>query len=128
MSENRLSDYLGHMEQAATDACTFVEGFGKEDFLDDKRTQQAVFMSLIIIGEAATKVMDGYAEFAQAHAQVPWRSIRNMRNRMAHGYFEINLDVVWDTVATALPELLKQLPVVRRDAEHEGHNDQDLAP
>ncbi|STL60979.1 Protein of uncharacterised function DUF86 [Escherichia coli] len=47
--------------------------------------------------EAATKVMDGYVEFTQAHADVPWRSMRNMRNRMAHGYFDINLDVVWET-------------------------------
>jgi uncharacterized protein with HEPN domain/quercetin dioxygenase-like cupin family protein len=67
----------------------------KDDFLADKRTQQAVIMSLIVIGEAATKVMDGYVEFTQAHADVPWRSMRNMRNRMAHGYFDINLDVVW---------------------------------
>ncbi|SPW81736.1 Protein of uncharacterised function DUF86 [Escherichia coli] len=70
----------------------------KDDFLADKRTQQAVIMSLIVIGEAATKVMDGYVEFTQAHADVPWRSMRNMRNRMAHGYFDINLDVVWETV------------------------------
>lgn len=113
MSEGRLSDYLNHMQQAATDACSFVEGLGKDDFIADKRTQQAVIMSLIIIGEAATKVMDAYAEFAQAHQEVPWRSMRGMRNRIAHGYFEINLDVVWDTVQTALPELLKQLPAVR---------------
>ena len=38
MSENRLPDYLGHMQQAATDACGFVEGLGKDDFLADKRT------------------------------------------------------------------------------------------
>ncbi len=113
MSEGRLSDYLDHMQQAATDACSFVEGLGKDDFIVDKRTQQAVIMSLIIIGEAATKVMDAYAEFAQAHQEVPWRSMRGMRNRIAHGYFEINLDVVWDTVQTALPELLRQLPAVR---------------
>jgi uncharacterized protein with HEPN domain len=67
MTENRLSDYLDHMQQAATDACSFVEGLAKEDFLEDKRTQQAVIMNLIIIGEAVTKVMDGYAEFSQAH-------------------------------------------------------------
>lgn len=59
------------MLQATTDACAFVEGLGKADFLEDKRTQQAVIMSLIILGEAATKVMDGYAEFTQAHPQVP---------------------------------------------------------
>ena len=117
MSENRLPDYLDHMQQAATDACSFVEELGKADFLEDKRTQQAVIMSLVIIGEAATKVMDSYAEFTEEYAQVPWRSMRGMRNRIAHGYFDINLDVVWETVQTALPDLLKQLPAVRRAAE-----------
>ena len=131
MSENRLPDYLDHIQQAATDARSFVEGMAKDDFLADKRTQQAVIMSLIVIGEAATKVMDGYVEFTQAHADVPWRSMRNMRNRMAHGYFDINLDVVWDTVQAALPEtvqewlpaLLQQLPAVRQDADDEDRND-----
>jgi len=119
MSEHRLPDYLDHMQQAAADACSFVEGLDKDDFLKDKRTQQAVIMSLIIIGEAATKVMDGYAEFVQAHADVPWRSMRGMRNRIAHGYFDINLEVVWDTVQSALPALLKQLPSVLLDAEED---------
>ena len=58
MTENRLSDYLDHMRQAAANACTFVEGLEKEEFLTDLRTQQAVIMNLIIIGEAATRVMD----------------------------------------------------------------------
>ncbi len=44
MSENRLLDYLDPMWQAATDACAFVEGLEKDDFLEDKRTQQAVIM------------------------------------------------------------------------------------
>ena len=109
MNENRLADYLEHMRQAASDACSFVEGLKKTEFLADKRTQQAVIMSLIVIGEAATKVMDQHTEFASAHPSVPWRSMRGMRNRIAHGYFDINLDVVWDTVQSALPELLDQL-------------------
>ncbi len=66
-------------------------------------------MSIIVIGEAATKVMEVYPEFAQRNPEVPWRSMRGMRNRIAHGYFDINLDVVWDTVQLALPELLEQL-------------------
>ena len=117
MNENRLPDYLDHIQQAAIDARSFVEGLAKEDFLADKCTQQAVIMSLIIIGEAATKIMDGYTEFTQAHNEVPWRSMRNMRNRMAHGYFDINLDIVWDTVQEWLPELLKQLPSVLQDSD-----------
>jgi uncharacterized protein with HEPN domain len=45
--------------------------------------------------------------------------MRGMRNRIAHGYFAINLDVVWDTVQTALPDLLQQLPAVCSDASIE---------
>ena len=105
MSENRLPDYLQHMRQAAADAIGFVEGMSRADFLAVKRTQQAVIMSLIVLGEAATKVMDRHPDFANAHAQVPWRNMRGMRNRIAHGYFDVDLDVVWDTVQTALPDL-----------------------
>ena len=65
--------------------------------------------------------MEGYVAFTEAHPQVPWRNMRGMRNRMAHGYFDIN--VVWDTVQTALPELLKQLPTVRRDPDGKDRND-----
>jgi uncharacterized protein with HEPN domain len=117
MSESRLTDFLDYMRQAAADACCFVEGLSKEDFLEDKRTQQAVIMSLVIIGEAATRVIEGHAAFADAHPEIPWRSMRGMRNRIAHGYFAINLDVVWDTVQTALPALLQQLPAAQRDAD-----------
>lgn len=109
MSVQRLRDYLRHMQQAAAEAGQFVDGLSKTDFLQDRRTQQAVIMSLLIIGEAATKVMDSHAEFTQTHPQVPWRGMRGMRNRIAHGYFEINLDVVWDTVQSALPPLRDQL-------------------
>jgi uncharacterized protein with HEPN domain len=66
-------------------ACSFIDGLSKEDFLADKRTQSAVVMSLVIIGEAATKVMDCNPEFASRHPEIPWRSMRGMRNRIAHG-------------------------------------------
>lgn len=117
MNMNRLSDYIDHMQQAAADACGFVVGMTRDEFEADKRTQQAVIMSLIILGEAATKVMDGYGDFAAANPNVPWRAMRGMRNRIAHGYFDINLDVVWDTVQTALPELQKQLIAVGKNPD-----------
>jgi uncharacterized protein with HEPN domain len=107
MTETRLPDYIDHIRQAAADACGFIAALSKEAFLADKRTQQAVIMSLIIIGEAATKVMDRHAGFVERHPEIPWRSMRGMRNRIAHGYFDINLDLVWETVQTALPVLLE---------------------
>jgi len=85
------------------------------DFEQDKRTQHAVVMSLIVLGEAASKVMDQHPEFATQHPEIPWRSMRGMRSRIAHGYFDIDLAVVWDTLQTALPTLKSQLNSV--DAE-----------
>jgi uncharacterized protein with HEPN domain len=85
MTVNRLPDFLGHIQQAAEDACGFVDGLSKAEFLVDKRTQNAVVMSLVVIGEAASKVMDLYPEFAERNPDVPWRSMRGMRNRIAHG-------------------------------------------
>lgn len=119
MTENRLIDYLSHMLDAADQACTYIEGMEKEDFLTDKRTQQAVILNIVIIGEAATKLLKDYDGFLQRHPEVPWHAMKGMRNRIAHGYFDINLDIVWDTVKTALPHLLAQLPAVQRAAEQQ---------
>jgi len=113
VNEDRLADYLEHRRQAASEACRFVEGMTKDEFLTDRRTQQAIVMSLVIIGEAATKVMDRFPAFAERNAEMPWRSMRGMRNRITHGYFDIDLVVVRDTVQTALPELQRQLAAIR---------------
>ena len=116
MIQNRLCDILDHILEAAGRACSYVEGMTKEDFLADTRTQQAVTMNLVIIGEAATKLLQEYGDFLNRHPGVSWRSMKGMRNRLAHGYFAIDLDVVWETVQTALPELREQLTAVRTDA------------
>ena len=67
MNESRLDEYLDQMRIAATDATDFVEGLHSADFLADRRTQQAVVMSLIVLGEAATRIMEKYPEFALFH-------------------------------------------------------------
>ena len=114
MSLSQLGDYLDQMLTAANDARRFVDGMSKEDFLADKRTQQAVVMSLVIIGEAAARIMDKHSQFVADNSEIPWRGMRGMRNRVAHGYFDVNLDVVWDTTQTALPDLLLRLERLRR--------------
>ena len=127
MSSSRLLDYLDHMQQATADVSSFVDGLNHADFLNDKRTQQAVIMNLIIIGEAATKVMERYAAFTQAHPEVPWHSMRGMRNRMTHGYFDVDLNVVWETAQRSLPELRKKLLALHQEAVVEHRNNQGMA-
>lgn len=85
MTPTRLSDYLQHIRDAAMDARSFTDGLTQEQFMRDKRTQRAVVMSLIIVGEAASQIANSYPEFANKHADVPWRQMRGMRNRIAHG-------------------------------------------
>ncbi|WP_081173931.1 HepT-like ribonuclease domain-containing protein [Rhizobium rhizosphaerae] len=94
MIENRLSDYLQHMLDAANQACAYVKGMEKQDFLADKRTQQAVILNIVIIGEAATRLLKDYDGFLREHSEIPWSAMKGMCNRIAHGYFDINLDIV----------------------------------
>jgi uncharacterized protein with HEPN domain len=86
MTSPRLADYIDHMLEATEQALIYVEGLPKEDFLEDKCTQQAVVLNLIVIGEASTKISKDYGEFAENNRQVPWASMRGMRNRIAHGF------------------------------------------
>ncbi|MGF6527661.1 HepT-like ribonuclease domain-containing protein [Variovorax sp. PvP013] len=113
----RLADYIDHMQQAAAQAIGFVERMDKAAFLGDPRTQSAVVYKLLVLGEAAGNVLSHHATFAAQHVDIPWRTIRATRNRVAHGYFDLNLDVVWDTVQTALPQLLTLLPKVQDAAK-----------
>jgi uncharacterized protein with HEPN domain len=111
----RHNDYLDHMLEAISLIRSYVEGFTKEDFLADKRTQQAVILNIVVIGEAATKLAVEYPEFAARYPEVQWQSMRGMRNRMAHGYFDINLDIVWDTIRQSIPVLGQQIQQIRKN-------------
>lgn len=97
------------MRQAATEAQSFVDGMTRAAFEADRRTQQAVIMSLVIIGEAAGRIMDRYPAFIEEHPRIAWQSMRGMRNRLTHVYFEVDLDIIWNTVQNELPNLLQTL-------------------
>lgn len=109
MTTPHADDLVGHIVEAAEDALRFVADLDRSSFESDKRTQQAVVFNLMIVGEAAARLMDHHPEFVARRPDVPWRSMRGMRNRIAHGYFDINLDTVWETVQEALPVLLNLL-------------------
>ena len=109
MNDGRRVEARSHMLQSARLACSYVEGMSRADFPADTRTQQAVVMNMIIIGEAAARLLLEHTEFTQAHADIPWRGMKSMRNRIAHGYFEVDFRIVWDTVQTSLPDLIARL-------------------
>ena len=113
MKEARAIDFLGHMLEAIQLACSYIEHLDQDGFLADRRTQQAVILNIVVIGEAATKLANDFPAFVERHPEVPWSSMRGMRNRMAHGYFDVDLGIVWQTVQSSLPTLAERLTEIR---------------
>lgn len=113
MTDFRLLTYVEQMTSASEELLTFVSGMTKDEFLRDVIIQRAVGMNLFIIGEAAAQLVEKYPDFAAEHPEMAWSEMRGMRNRIAHGYLSINLDTVWATVVSAVPQLLAQLRALR---------------
>ena len=83
-----------------------MQGRIRADLDSDAMLRLALTRAIEIVGEAAAQVTDaGRVEFPD----VPWPQIVGMRNRLVHAYFDINANILWDTVLLALPELLAQL-------------------
>lgn len=97
---------IRHMFDAARELLSFVEGLERVAFVRNRLVVLAAIKELEIIGEAASKVS---AEARIEHAEIPWQDVVGMRNRLIHGYFDIDLDRVWDTVTGDVPELAKLL-------------------
>ena len=108
----RLDDYIEHIQDAAKRLCGYLAGMSKEEFTQDRKTQDAVILNILVIGEAASQILQEYAEFARERSDIPWNQMKGMRNRMVHGYFETNLDLVWETVQVFIPELESKLQPV----------------
>lgn len=103
------------MLEAARLASSYVDGMDKEGFLADRRTQQAVILNIVILGEAAAKLAHSQPELLDRYPHVPWKIVRGMRNRMAHGYFDIDLSIMWQTVQSSLPVLAGHSAVIEQD-------------
>ena len=106
MSRREEINFLRDMLDAAKEAVSFVQGKQRGDLDKDRKLVLAIVRLVEIIGEAAGHVS---REFQEAHPEIPWPVIISMRNRLAHGYFEVDLDRVWDTVQDDLPPLIVQL-------------------
>jgi uncharacterized protein with HEPN domain len=97
---------LRHMMDAARSALQFTSGHTREDLDLDQLLTFGLTHAIMIIGEAAARI----GQVARAEvADVPWSQIVGMRNRLVHAYFDIDRDILWATVTTAIPELLTKL-------------------
>jgi uncharacterized protein with HEPN domain len=77
-----------------------------EQFVDDRKTIDAVVRNFIVIGEAASHLSD---DFIENHPDLPWREMRDIRNIVVHEYFGVDNLIVWETLQKNLPPLLPLL-------------------
>ena len=97
---------LQHMLDAAREALSFADGHSREDLDSNRMLALSLVKCIEIVGEAASRIAQ---EAQQQESQIPWQDIVSMRNRLIHGYFDVDLDRVWDTVEGDLPALIAQL-------------------
>lgn len=111
----RVTDYLGHIIEAIERIGEYTADIDEVGFLDNKMIQDAVLRNIEIVGEAARNIERDAPEFAAQHPEIPWTVIYTMRNRIAHGYFKVDLEIVWRTIQRDLPELAKAIGDLRRN-------------
>ncbi|HWQ18975.1 MAG TPA: DUF86 domain-containing protein [Methanotrichaceae archaeon] len=105
-----LQDILDNLEKSEQ----FTDGMSFEKFLLDEKTCYSVICALEIVGEAVKNIPP---VVRRRHPQVPWKSMAGMRDRLIHGYFGVDMEIVWKTAREFAPEMRLQIKAIL-DNEH----------
>ena len=106
MSKIDDSTRLRHMLEAATEACEMISEESRTSLDSDRKLTLALVRLIEIVGEAAANVSK---EKQSELTEIPWRDLVGMRNRIVHAYFDVDLDIVWQTITEDLPFLISKL-------------------
>lgn len=101
-----LDDMIGFAERVLT----YTEGFDQASFVASALNYDATLRNLELRGEAATHLPQFVRE---EHTQIPWRQVIATRNRLIHGYLEIDNDTLWSIIQDDVPDLLRNLESIR---------------
>ena len=120
--QQRLADYLAHILQAIERIVRYTEDLSEVAFLENSMVQDAVIRNFEIIGEASNNIEKNYPDFAAAHPELPLAFAYQMRNAVAHGYFKVDLEIVWRTIHSDLPGLYQQVRQVIKEQSRDADN------
>ncbi len=98
--------FIKHILDSAKKIIYFTDGKNRNDLDLDEKLSLAIVRLFEIIGEAANSISN---DFQEAHMDIPWGKLISMRNRLIHGYFDINYDIVWNTVKQDIPNIIKMI-------------------
>ncbi|HQP49274.1 MAG TPA: DUF86 domain-containing protein [Spirochaetota bacterium] len=97
------SIYVLHAIEAAEKAIQFVEEEERTSLEKDEKLSLALIRLLEVIGEAVSGISESTKN---KYPEIPWKKMVAMRNRLIHGYFDVNYDIVWDTIKNDLPDVI----------------------
>jgi len=103
MKDDKL--YIDQILDSLRKIESYIKGFDKEKFLADEKTQSAILLQLTLVGEISKKIS---AE-TKAKINLPWKEIIGFRDRAIHDYFDVDLNIVWDTAIADIPIVKKAL-------------------
>ena len=110
------TEYLRHMLAEADYIVEHSADLEREKFLADETLKRAFVRSIEIIGEATKHVAD---DFRLLHPEIEWRAMAGMRDRLIHGYFGVDYELVWDVAVNKIPTLRDQLAELVEEADTE---------
>jgi uncharacterized protein with HEPN domain len=108
----RDEDYLEHIQDAIAKIGRYTDRVEEADFMADELLQDGVIRNMEVIGEAVTKLSP---TLKAKHGDIPWVEIAGMRNRLIHGYMEVNLELVWDTARQMIPPFRARVAAIQQE-------------
>ena len=87
---------------------------GYEEFLKDKKTQKAVVWQIHIVGEATKNIPESIRE---KYKEIPWKYMARIRDKIAHFYFGIDYEIVWNVIKEKLPEMKPMIEKILKDLD-----------
>jgi uncharacterized protein with HEPN domain len=108
-SKKPLDEFIGHILIGIEKIERHTKGLDLQGFLANDLIQDAVIRNLEVIGEASKNILKHYPEFSTSRPEIQFGAAYQMRNAVSHGYFAVDLKIVWSTVERSIPELKTQL-------------------
>jgi uncharacterized protein with HEPN domain len=99
-------EYLQHILDETRYLGANLPGLDREEFLRNPTLQRAFVRSIEVIGEAAKQIPES---LRQQYPRIEWRAITGMRDRLIHGYFGVDYEIIWDVVCNKIPVLEKDI-------------------
>lgn len=106
--------FLRDILKASQHILDFVNDLDYDQFINDEKTSSAVIRKFEIIGEAAKNVPD---IIKQKYSDVPWKDISGMRDHLIHAYFGVDNVIVWDTIQSDIPKIIKSVSQILDDLD-----------